>query len=203
MRKLITFAVLLALALPAAALAKEGKPQVESTPAAQQTTASQTCKAQRSELGLVAFRLLHGASKNKSSALGKCVAKLASVHTSAAADAAKSCKAEMAMSEEEFKAAHQGKTFAGHYGNGHSDKNAYGKCVSQQASEHSDQTVEALTNAAKTCKAEMTMSADTFMAAHQDKTFAQFYSTNQRQSNAFGHCVVAAVEAGDSTETSD
>jgi hypothetical protein len=66
------------------------------------------------------------------------------------------------------------------YGGG---SNAYGRCVSKLASTVQSDT----TNVAKQCAAER---GDTsFADTHDGKTFAQFYGTGNRGSNAFGKCV--------------
>ena len=206
MRKLITLAALLALALPAAALAGNGKSHnSEKPPAAesQQPTASQTCKQQRVAIGMANFKALYGTNWRKTNALGKCVAKLATAKRVALSNAAKTCKAERALTDEQFKAAHDNKTFAHYYGTGKNGKNAYGKCVSQHAKENAEEAVEAVTNAAKTCKAEKKTPAATFQAAHGGKTFAEWYGTNKRQRNAFGKCVAAALKQPESTKTTE
>jgi hypothetical protein len=131
MRKLIALVALLALTVPAAALADEGAPAGESAPAAQ--SQAKQCKEQRQVLGLASFKLLHGSNAGKTNALGKCVAKLAAVNQAVVANAAKTCKAEQDLSDDEFKAAHGGKAFAEHYGSGPNGKNAFGKCVSAAA----------------------------------------------------------------------
>ena len=204
MRKLITLAALLALVLPAAALADNGKSHnSENPPAAesQQPTASQTCKQQRVAIGMANFKLLYGTNAKRTNALGKCVAKLATAKRVAVSNAAKTCKAERALSDEEFKAAHENKTFAQYYGTGKNGKNAYGKCVSSHAKENADESVEAVTNAAKICKAEEKLPVADFQAAHGGKTFAEHYGTKKRKTNAFGKCVAAAVKQANTQTT--
>ena len=50
-------------------------------------------------------------------------------------------------------------------------------------------------NAAKQCRAEMTMTAAEFMAAHGGKTFQQTYGVNVNHKNAYGKCVSARTSA--------
>jgi len=94
-------------------------------------------------------------------------------------NAAKYCKA--------FKAAAGSNNFATMFG---TKKNAYGKCVSQtarqRANEDAAQTRAARTNAAQQCRAERDDA--NFAAAHDGKTFEQFYGTHNGR-NAYGRCV--------------
>jgi hypothetical protein len=94
-------------------------------------------------------------------------------------NAAKYCKALKAAS---------GANFASMFG---TKKNAYGKCVSstakKQANRDAEQEQAAKTNAAKECKAERADAG--FAAAHDGKTFEQFYGTNKNGKNAYGKCV--------------
>jgi hypothetical protein len=68
-------------------------------------------------------------------------------------------------------------------------KNAYGKCVSNQAKNNSEDADQAHSNAAKDCKAERAQSDADFGATHGGKTFAQQYGTGKNGKNAFGKCV--------------
>jgi hypothetical protein len=76
-------------------------------------------------------------------------------------------------------------------------KNAYGKCVSstakQQANEDARQEETAQKNAAKECKAERDDAG--FAAAHEGKTFEQFYGTGKNGKNAYGKCVSSKAKA--------
>jgi hypothetical protein len=93
-------------------------------------------------------------------------------------NAAKYCKALRASAgDANFKAMFGGK------------KNAYGKCVSKAARRDAKQEDTAHANAAKQCKAEQAQPDADFMAAHDGKTFAQFYGTNEKGTNAYGRCV--------------
>jgi hypothetical protein len=69
-----------------------------------------------------------------------------------------------------------------------------GKCVAEQArqnkkadDEQDASEVAAFKNAAKQCQAES--SDPGFPAAHDGKTFQEFYGTNKNRRNAFGKCV--------------
>lgn len=70
----------------------------------------------------------------------------------------------------------------------HGKGRAYGKCVSSTAKLMAQQRQDALTNAAKQCKAEQAMSGADFMAAHGGKAFAEFYGA-KNASSAYGKCV--------------
>ena len=93
---------------------------------------------------------------------------------------AEMCTAERtAMGPDNFKSA---------YGT-NNGSNAFGKCVSKKATA----TQENHANAAKQCKAEEDDS--NFAAAHDGKTFTQFYGTNKTGANAFGKCVSKKSQA--------
>jgi hypothetical protein len=66
-----------------------------------------------------------------------------------------------------------------------------GACVAQK----SQQANLNQQNAAKRCKAELTMTAAEFMAAHGGKTFQQTYGVNVNGKNAYGKCVSALTSA--------
>ena len=107
-------------------------------------------------------------------------------------NAAKECKAERA--DADFPATHDGKSFQEFYGTGKHGKNAYGKCVSTKAralkakeDEADKADVSEFKNAAKQCQAEST--DPDFPAAHDGKSFSDFYGTNHNHRNAFGKCV--------------
>jgi hypothetical protein len=168
----------------------------------EKTNAAKYCKALRTSSGSpVAFaeavKAVVGAKKvTVKNAYGKCVSNQAKNNAKddkqAHSNAAKDCKAEQAQSDEEFAAAHGGKTFAQQYGTGKTGKNAYGKCVSQKAHENKAEAAEENKeelSAAKECKAEKAQSDEEFGASHGGKTFAQQYGTNKNGKNAFGKCV--------------
>jgi hypothetical protein len=68
-------------------------------------------------------------------------------------------------------------------------KNAYGKCVSNQAKNNAKDDKQAHSNAAKDCKTEKAQSDEEFAGAHDGKTFSQQYGTGKNGKNAYGRCV--------------
>jgi hypothetical protein len=78
-------------------------------------------------------------------------------------------------------------------------KNAFGKCVSQNAKKDQKQTERAHENAAKQCKAEK--------AELGDDAFAAKYGTGKSHKNAYGKCVSQHAKANkaeaDETDTND
>ena len=72
------------------------------------------------------------------------------------------------------------------YGTGKKKSNALGRCVRQAAQALTQDRVDAVTNAAKACKAERADDA----AAFRDK-----YGTNHNKRNAFGKCVSQKVKS--------
>ena len=175
-RLLITVPVLAALALPAAAEA--GTPT-------DKTNAAKECRAERGTTPATreAFRVGYGTNANGRNAFGKCVSRRtrseATERAAAGQNAAKTCKAERASLGEA--------AFVAKYGSGKKGKNAFGKCVSQQARQKKDQSDKAdadaiaeRKSAAKTCAAERKADPAAFKAK---------YGTNRKKNNAFGKCV--------------
>jgi len=76
-------------------------------------------------------------------------------------------------------------------------KNAYGKCVSNQAKAEASDDQQALKTAKSDCKTEQAQSDADFAAAHDGKTFAQFYGTNKDGRNAYGKCVSSHAKANE------
>jgi hypothetical protein len=74
-------------------------------------------------------------------------------------------------------------------------KNAYGKCVSNQAKNNAEDADQAHSNAAKECKAERAQSDADFGATHGGNTFAQQYGSGKNGKNAFGRCVSQKAKA--------
>lgn len=187
MRRIGMLVSLAALAMPAAAAADGSS-----------TTGSpaQQCRAERTKMGVAAFKATYGTNRNRSNAFGKCVSKRAranaAAEATAAKNAAKACKAEQA--DPNFAATHGGKTFDQFYGTNKNGKNAYGKCVSGQAKAEAQETeaaeVKADVNAAKACKAERKALGST--------AFADKYGTNRNKRNAFGKCVSKRARAATS-----
>ena len=164
------------LVLPAGAVAKPDH--------ADKRAAIKQCKAERGKT-----KATRKAFKAKYHGFSRCVRQNAAEEhaekQAALKNAAKQCKAERA--DPNFAAAHDGKTFEQVYGN-------FGKCVStkaherKQAEDQADaQEVQAFKNAAKQCAAER--SDPGFAAAHDGKSFEDFYGSNRNKRNAFGKCV--------------
>src|SRR5437667_3377754 len=119
------------------------------------------------------------------------IAALAAGTPSTNAVAASLCKQErVTMGTVNFNAA---------YGTNADKSNAYGKCVSKNAST----AQQDISNAAKSCKAEQ---ADpNFAANHGGKTFDQFYGATQGKdagANAYGKCVSAKVKSATAQQAS-
>ena len=171
-RYLVICAAAAALAVPAAAAAAD-QPSPNSL-------ASQSCKTQLSQMGTATFKLTYGGAAN---AFGKCVSKATTKANSNVQNAAQQCKAEQAMSDADFTAAHSGKTFNQLYGSNTQSKgknagaNAYGKCVSTKAQAATQQATTKTVAAAKACRTEL---------AASKSTFATTYGSAR---NAFGVCV--------------
>jgi hypothetical protein len=175
MKKLLSIAcAVAALAAPALASASSDRAQARHD-------AIQTCKELRAAAGKKDFKKLYGAN-----AFGKCVSKESHENKAEATkgsetaqkNAAKSCKAERAADPQ---------AFATKYGTGKKGKNAYGKCVSQQAkaneqaeAEQAQQKDDNQVSAAKSCRDEQKADAQAFTAK---------YGTNKNGRNAYGKCV--------------
>jgi hypothetical protein len=82
-------------------------------------------------------------------------------------------------------------------------KNAYGKCVSNQAKNNAKDDQQAHSNAAKDCKAERAQSDADFSAAHGGKTFSQQYGTGKNGKNAYGRCVSQKAKANRANAAQD
>ena len=176
MRTILVTLAVAALIAPAAFAAQ---------PSAVTPTPAQACKALKTTMGA------QFASTYKS--LGACVAQKSQQAATNAENAAKQCKAEMAMTDAAFTAAHSGKTFAQTYGVNVNNKNAYGKCVSARTSAAAAQQLSAELSAAKKCKTMLTDAS--FAAAHGGKSFKEFFGTGKQKTNAFGRCVAQLAKA--------
>jgi hypothetical protein len=171
MKRLLLPLVILAVAGTAAgAFGADGGGQGQSP--------AQLCKQELTTLGAANFKSLYAPGRSGANAMGKCVSKKAHAAAANRTNAAKACKAEQAMPEADFRAAHNGMSFAELYGKNKNDKNAYGKCVSAKAQAATAQQQAALLKAAKTCKAERTADRAAFVAKYGGKA-----------ANAFGKCV--------------
>jgi hypothetical protein len=183
MRKIAVLAVAGALAAPAAAFAGDADTDAAVSPA-------KSCKTQRAEMGVTAFRALYGTNKNKKNAFGKCVSKQEKVQDEALAEAKENAPATCRAEREADPAA-----FAEKYGTSKNKKNAFGKCVSQTAKAEAKEEIaehdDAVVAAAKACKAER--KAD-------PAAFAEKYGTNKNKKNAFGKCVSQTAKAQEDEE---
>jgi hypothetical protein len=159
MHKVILVA-LLALAVPAAALASDGAPSPTDL-------AKAACKSEKAQRGANTFKATYAA-RSVSGATTACVAKRDGGAATDLKNAAKECKAERAA---------DAAAFAKKYGTNKNGRNAYGKCVSAKAREATEQDTAARVNAAKTCKK---------MKAEDKAAFETAYGTKR---NAFGKCV--------------
>jgi hypothetical protein len=139
---------------------------------------AQFCKAELARLGEANFKSLYSPGGSGANAMGKCVSKHARAAAANRTNAAKACKAEMAMPEAQFRATHGDKSFAEFYGKNRNDRNAYGKCVSSKAQTAGAQQEATLMKAAKACKAERAADRAAFTAKYGGKA-----------ASAFGKCV--------------
>ena len=138
---------------------------------------AQVCKTELTTLGAANFKALYSPGGSGANAMGKCVSKHAHAAAVNQMNAAKACKAEMAMPEAAFRAAHNGMSFAEFYGKNKNDRNAYGKCVSSKAKTANEQQEAKTMKAAKACKAERAADKAAFTAKYGGKA------------SAFGKCV--------------
>jgi hypothetical protein len=171
MKKLLTFAVFLAVA-PAALATTTG-----------QDASAKACKAQRTAIGTNAFRLLYAPTGTPRDAMDACLSQQAQLVSTEEKNAAKACKAERGTTPES-KAA-----FDANYGKNDNKKNAFGKCVSSTAAEEIAEQRQAVLNAAKTCKTERGTTPASKAA------FDARYGKNDNKKNAFGKCVSQAAKA--------
>ena len=167
-KRLYTLAAVLALAVPAIAIADEPSQQ-------NFKNAAKYCKDLRQASGEQNFRSMFGGGDN---AYGKCVSQNAKKdqrqEQRAQENAAKTCKAERDKDAAAFK---------DKYGSGPNKRNAFGNCVSQTAKANKaeeDQTDQNDVTAAKDCRTEK---------SQNPAAFKQKYGTNWNKSNAFGKCV--------------
>lgn len=144
----------------------------------QSTSPAQFCQNELARLGAANFRSLYAPGGSGANAMGKCVSKHARAAAANRTNAARACRAEMAMPEAEFRAAHGGMSFAEFYGRNENDRNAFGKCVSSNAHAANVQQEAALMRAAKACKAERAANRTAFVARY-----------GGRAASAFGRCV--------------
>jgi hypothetical protein len=168
-----------ALAIPVAASADQPT-------SIDKSNAAKECKSLLRAEGTSNFTHAWGA-HGKGRAYGKCVSSKAKEEAAerqaAHSNAAKDCKAEQAQTDDTFKAAHDGKTFAETYG-ANNAKSAYGKCVSTKAKQNkaeADQKDKDTISAAKFCKGQQ----DTSTTFKTDYTsFGQCVSKKAHELNA-------------------
>jgi hypothetical protein len=165
MHKLVLSA-LLALAVPAAALAADETPSPVDL-------AKTACKTEKAQMGAKTFMTTYAA-RSASTATEACIAKRDGGASTDLKNAAKACKAERAA---------DAAAFTKKYGTNKNGRNAYGKCVSAKARNATEQETEHRVNAAKTCKK---------LKADQKDAFEAAYGT---KSNAFGKCVSKTAKA--------
>jgi hypothetical protein len=169
MRTLMLGAVL-ALALPAAAIAQEDTPSPKAM-------AAKACKTEKSEMGNATFKQTYAA-KSVGKAKKACLAKNAGIAQTELKNAAHTCKAQRESDAAGFQA----------WGTNENGKNAYGKCVSATAKGGVEEATENRVSAADTCKA---MKKD-------DAT--SFTTTFGEKKNAFGKCVSKTAAELEETE---
>jgi hypothetical protein len=145
------------------------------------------CKALLKAQGTTNFTHAWGA-KGKGRAYGECVSwtakQEAQQRQAAQSNAAKQCRAEKAMPDADFKAAHDGKTFAQTYGAKNANA-AYGKCVSTKAKQYkaeADQQDQDKVTASKYCRGEQTKDAAAFKTTY--KTFGACVSKKAHELTA-------------------
>jgi hypothetical protein len=143
-RYLIVVAAFLSLAVPAALAAPpadKGKPEknkpaksesATTQGAADDKNAAKKCKAERTAMGVAAFKIAYGTNANKANAFGKCVSgkvkkdeEAAEAEQQAEENAAKKCKAERGTTSASIAA------FKENHGTNKNKANAFGKCVSK------------------------------------------------------------------------
>jgi hypothetical protein len=82
---------------------------------------------------------------------------------------------------------------------------SFSRCVRQNTAEERAERKDALSNAAKECKAER--ADEDFAATHEGESFVEFYGTNKNGKNAYGKCVSgkarAHKEAADEQDAED
>jgi hypothetical protein len=166
MRKVI-LAALLALAVPAAALAVVQAPSPVDL-------AKAACTSEKAQMGTKTFTLTYAAS-SASTATTACVAVRGGRAATDLRNAAKACKAERAA---------DAAAFTTKYGTNKNGRNAYGKCVSAKARVTAAQQTQARVNAAKACKK---------LKTEQKVAFEQAYGTKK---NAFAKCVSKMAQGG-------
>src|SRR5439155_536766 len=120
--------------------------------------ASVACTALKAKIGSTTFAQAY-------TSFGACVSAMTSVEQQNIAGAQASCTAEQA-DPVAFASLHGGKTFAQFYGTGKNDKNAFGKCVSSNASVEAKAKLQASIAATTACATERTANVAAFNAKY-------------------------------------
>jgi hypothetical protein len=177
--KLKAFFAALAIAaiLPVAALA-------DGASSADKANGARSCQTLKTALGAT-FASTYGTNADKSNAFGKCVSKWTQAEHQNRHAAETACNVEQADAAG-FAAAHEGKTFAQFYGTGKQGANALNRCTQSKRVAESAADKQAVTNAARKCKAER--------ASMGAAAFAAKYAAADK-SNAFGKCVAKLAAA--------
>ena len=168
-----------------------------STPNPNQVAAQQ-CTGELHAMGAKAFKGLYGDPPKGKHAMRNCQRRHGKSADNVVNNAAQECKAEQA--DPNFAAGHGGMSFDQFYGSNPNQRNAFGKCVSGKVPAALEQEEEGLQNAAQQCRAER--SDPDFAAAHDGKSFTDFYGSNKNKKNAFGKCVSKKAKALGTTPTS-
>jgi hypothetical protein len=166
MRKLMLGAIL-ALALPAAAVAQGNKPSPDDL-------AAKACRTERSEMGAKTFKKTYAA-KGMARARKACRAEHGAVAEDEIKNASRECRSERGSMGDD--------AFAEQYGSNHNKRNAFGKCVSGKAKAETEDETDDRVSAAGDCKAMKKDDADAFEEAYGAKK------------NAFGKCVSKTAKA--------
>ena len=181
MKKLLLTAALALIAVPVAEAQTAPSPNAND-----RARAANVCKNVNAAIGSRTFRATFAPlSMRARAAMRNCARRQAREEAENRVNAAQQCGEERGTTPESQQA------FALKYGTEATNyQNAFGKCVSQNARDESDEDEDDLINAAQACRQERGTTAETRQA------FARKYgteATNYR--NAFGRCVSALARA--------
>jgi hypothetical protein len=169
--------------------------------------AAKYCKALRAEIGVDAFRDRFGSNDNKRNAFGKCVSKQRKGKNGLVRVSRAECNAEYAADPAAFLVRYGEPAASRRPDDPGSQrpekarpdkpsrevKEALARCVRAKVKALVAERIEALKNAAQTCKEERAADPAAFRAE---------YGSNHNKRNAFGKCVVRHLRAGSTTPTS-
>ncbi len=180
-KKLFVIAAVALVAVPVAEARTGPSPNAND-----RARAANVCKNVNAAIGSRAFRATFAPlSMSARAAIRNCARRQARAEAENRANAAQQCREERGTTEASQQA------FALKYGTEATNyRNAFGKCVSQNARDESEEDEDALINAAQTCRQERGTTAASREA------FARKYgteATNHR--NAFGRCVSTLARA--------